>query len=83
MPSGDYIGKPFCFCECSKENICLSCIGPKSLMRRVYRNSNIESFVVTGGWMPDERMSYTTCSNKKGEETSQMSLLYEVNVHPS
>jgi hypothetical protein len=52
-------------------------------MRRVYRNSNIESFVVTGGWMPDERMSYTTCSNKKGEETSQMSLLYEVNVHPS
>lgn len=52
-------------------------------MRRVYRNSNIESFVETGGWMPDDRMSYTTYSSKKGEETSQMSLLYEVNVHPS
>lgn len=52
---------------------------PKGLMRRVYRNASIESFVE----MPDERMSYKTYSNKKGEETSQMSLLYEVNVHPS
>lgn len=34
MPTGDYIGKPCCYCECSKESICTSCIGPKGLMRR-------------------------------------------------
>jgi hypothetical protein len=83
MPTGDYIGKPCCYCECSKENICTSCIGPKGLMRRVYRNHKIENSIETGGWGPEERMLYTTYSNKKGEETSQMSLLYEVKVHPS
>ena len=83
MPTGDYIGKPFCYSECSKENICSSCVGQKGVMRRVYRNSKIENLVEMGGWEQDERMLYTTYSNKKGEETSQMSLLYEVNVHPS
>ena len=83
MPTGDYIGKPCCYCECSKESICTSCIGPKGLMRRVYRNHKIENSIETGGWSQEDRMVYTTYSNKKGDETSQMSLLYEVKVHPS
>lgn len=83
MPTGDYIGKPCCYCECSKESFCASCIGPKGVMRRVYRNIKIENSVETGGWSLEDRMVYTTYSNKKGEETSQMSLLYEVKVHPS
>ena len=83
MPKGDYIGKPSCYCECSKETICSSCIGPNGTMRRVYQNKKVENCIETGGWSTEEDMLYTTYTNKKGEETSQMSLLYEVKVHPT
>jgi hypothetical protein len=64
MPTGDYIGKPCCYCECSKQNICTSCIGPKGLMKRVYRNHKIENSIATGGWSPEERMLYTTVTRR-------------------
>ena len=83
MPSGDHIGKPACYGECKKESVCSSCFRPMGLMRRLYRKLEIESDVETGGWTPMDSMLYTTYSNKKGEESSQMSLLYEVKVHPS
>jgi hypothetical protein len=62
--TGDYIGKPCCYCERSKQNICTSCIGPKGLMKRVYRNHKIETSIATGGWSPEERMLYTTVTRR-------------------
>ena len=82
-PSGDHIGKPACYGECKKESVRSSCFRPMGLMRRVYRKLEIESDIKTGGWTPMDSMLCTTYSNKKGEESSQMSLLYEVKIHPS
>lgn len=47
----------------------------------MYRSEALEKDQ-DSGWKPEDRMTYTSYSNKKSLECTQMSLLYEHRVHP-
>ena len=59
------------------------CYNDKGELRRMYRNLKMECRDSVDGWHCDDVISYTSYSDKKGADTSHMSLLYQHHVHPT
>ena len=83
LPDNDNRGNPSCYGECSKNQLCPMCYNDKGELRRMYRNLEMECRDSADGWHSDDVISYTSYSDKKGADTSHMSLLYQHHVHPT
>jgi hypothetical protein len=83
LPDNDHRGSPTCYGECAKNQLCQECYNIKGEFKRLYRNPEFESSDRVNGWKSDDLVTYTSYSDKKGADTSQMSLLYQHHVHPT
>ena len=83
LPDKDHRGYPNCYGECAKSELCKDCHNGNGGLRRLFRNQEMEKMDGPDGWKESDLVSYTSYSDKKGADTSSMSLLYQHNVHPS
>lgn len=83
LPDKDHRGYPNCYGECAKSELCNDCHNGNGGLRRLFRNQEMEKMDGPDGWKESDLVSYTSYSDKKGADTSSMSLLYQHNVHPS
>ena len=82
LPNNNHRGYPHCYGECAKIELCKNCYNDKGDFKRLFRNKMMES-IGPESWATDDVITYTSYSDKKGADTSSMSLLYQHNVHPS
>jgi hypothetical protein len=83
LPDNDHRGNPTCYGECARNQLCRHCYNVKGDIKRLYRNPEMECADSVHGWNSDDRVTYTSYSDKKGADTSHMSLLYQHHVHPT
>jgi hypothetical protein len=83
LPDNDHRGSPTCYGECAKNQLCQECYNVKGEFKRLYRIPEFEASDSVNGWNNDDLVTYTSYSDKKGVDTSQMSLLYQHHVHPT
>ena len=83
LPEKDHRGNPKCYGECAKIELCKDCYDVNGGFKRIFRNREMENESAQDGWNNNDLISYTSYSDKKGVDTSSMSLLYQHNVHPS
>ena len=83
LPRKDHRDNSKCYGECSKTELCVDCYDENGGSRRLYLNREVENKSNQGGWEENEWVTYTSYSDKKGADTSSMSLLYQHTVHPS
>jgi hypothetical protein len=83
LPHRDHRGNVKCYGECAKTELCRECYNEKGEFKRLYRNREMENKGDQNGWNENERVTYTSYSDKKGADTSSMSLLYQHTGQPS
>lgn len=83
LPEKDHRRNPKCYGECAKIELCKDCYDGNGEFRRMFRNKEMENESAQDGWNTNVLVKYTSYSDKKGVDTSSMSLLHQHNVHPS